>query len=245
MTQDKRRARAIRLNQWLLGITKNWVRVLTVIIGVYATLPFAAPILMKVGLTGVANVLYTVYSPMCHQMAFRSVFLFGEQAFYPREIADTDYRSYENYTNSIEGVVQPRSAEDFNLDFVFSARDFRGNEQMGYKTTLCARDVAIYVAMFIGALIYGWLGNRIRALPFWIYVIAGVGPIGLDGLSQLLSYAPFQLWQVRETAPFFRVATGAMFGLMTAWLAFPYIGESMRETRLDLEAKLARANQSK
>lgn len=242
MTQDRRKARALRLNLWLLSLTRRWLAWLTVVIGVYATLPFVAPVMMKVGLTGVGNALYTLYSPMCHQMAFRSIFLFGEQPFYPREIAGTPYRSYEAYTEGLEGIVTARTPQEFTLEFVFSARDFKGNEQMGYKTTLCARDVAIYLALFVGALVYRAVGRRLRPLPLWIYVIAGLGPIGLDGFSQLLSYAPFQLWEVRETAPFFRITTGAMFGLMTAWLAFPYIEDSMRETRHQIEAKLARLN---
>jgi hypothetical protein len=40
--------------------------------------------------------------------------------------------------------------------------------------------------------------------------------------------------------PAFRVLTGALFGLMNIWLGFPYLEMSMRETRRELEAKLAR-----
>ena len=76
--------------------------------------------------------------------------------------------------------------------------------------------------------------RRLRPIPLWIYVIAGLGPIGLDGFSQLLSYYPFALWAVRETAPFFRVATGAVFGLMTAWLIFPYLERSFWDTKREL-----------
>jgi len=90
--------------------------------------------------------------------------------------------------------------------------------------------------LFGGGLIYAipYVRRRIRPLPLWIYVIVGLGPIGLDGLSQLLSYAPFSLWPVRETAPFFRLTTGALFGLMNAWLAFPYLERSMWDARRDL-----------
>lgn len=237
---DKKQSRALRLNLWLLSLTKNWLKIAVVAVGVYATLPFVAPTLMKMGATGVANVLYTLYSPMCHQFAFRSIFLYGEQPFYPREIAHTDYRSYESYIQDLPNVVKPASPTDFTVEFVFSARDFRGNEQMGYKTTMCARDSAIYLAMFVGALFYARFRTRIRPLPFWIFIIAGLAPIGLDGMSQLLSYTPFNLWEVRETAPFFRIATGAMFGLMVAWLAFPYLEITMKETREQIEAKLMR-----
>jgi uncharacterized membrane protein len=229
---------ALRLNLWLLSATRNWLKIALTIIGVYAFLPFVAPTLMRLGLTAPAQVLYTLYSPMCHQFAFRSIFLYGEQPFYPRDIAYTEYISYESYIQNMPNIVQPNSVEDFSFNFVMSSRAFQGNEQMGYKTTLCARDVAIYVALFFGGVVYYFTRQKIRPIPLWIYVIAGLMPIALDGLSQLLSYPPFNLWQVRETAPFFRIATGAMFGLMNAWLAFPYIADAMRDTEEQITMKL-------
>ena len=66
-------------------------------------------------------------------------------------------------------------------------------------------------------------------MPFWIFVIAGLAPVGIDGLSQLLSYPPFEFWPVRETTPIFRILTGAVFGLMSAWLGFPYFERSMQD----------------
>jgi uncharacterized membrane protein len=233
----------MRVDLFMLKLSRYWLRVALTIVGLYATLPFVAPTLMKIGWTAPANALYTLYSPMCHQFAFRSIFLYGEQNFYPREIVGTDLRPYEAYAAEIPELNPGRSPTDFSLDFFMPARAFRGNEQMGYKTTLCARDVAIYLAMFIGGLIYALppVRKRLRPIPLWIYVIAGLGPIGLDGFSQLLSYEPFNFWTVRETAPFFRVATGAMFGLMNAWLAFPYLERAMWDTRRDIVDKLMKA----
>jgi uncharacterized membrane protein len=246
MTENdkKKSAFGTRVNLFMLKLTRYWLRVALTIVGLYATLPFVAPTLMKIGWTAPANVLYTLYSPMCHQFAFRSIFLYGEQNFYPREIVGTDLRPYEAYAAEIDGLNPGMSPTDFSLDFFMPARAFRGNEQMGYKTTLCARDVAIYLAMFAGGLIYAIppVRKRLLPIPLWIYVIAGLGPIGLDGFSQLLSYEPFSLWTVRETAPFFRVATGAMFGLMNAWLAFPYLERAMWDTRHDIVDKLVEEN---
>lgn len=235
-------ALTIRIHRFNLAVAKHWLRIALTVIGLYAGLPFVAPTLMKLGFNDAANILYTVYSPMCHQFAFRSIFLYGEQPFYPREIAGVDpevLRPYEAYATEVEGLNVGTSPTDFTPAFWLPARAFRGNEQMGYKTTLCARDAAIYVAMFLGGLIYAIppIRKRLRPIPLWIYVIAGLGPIGLDGFSQLLSYIPFQLWAVRETEPFFRVSTGAMFGLMNAWLAFPYLELSFRETRWEIERK--------
>ena len=117
----------------------------------------------------------------------------------------------------------------------FAARHFIGDETVGYKTSLCARDLAIYTMMFVGGLIYWRFRRRIRPLPFLLYVFVGLGPIGLDGFSQLMSYPPFEFWPVRETIPLFRVVTGGLFGLMSAWLGFPHIERSMQDIidRLD------------
>jgi uncharacterized membrane protein len=228
----------VRASLWLLSLTDNWLRIALVLIGMYALLPFAAPTFMRLGWEGPANLLYTLYSPMCHQFAFRSIFLFGKQPFYPREIAGTPWVSYETVIRDLPDVVQPRSLDDFSLPMVLSARSFVGNEQLGFKTTLCARDVAIYLALFTGGLIYAATRRRLRPVPLWLYAIAGFMPIALDGFSQLLSYEPFRLWEVRETAPFFRITTGAMFGLMNAWLAFPYIDAAMQDTASQLRSKL-------
>ena len=49
-----------------------------------------APVLMKAGWTTPANWIYKAYSLVCHQLSYRSFFLFGEQYAYPRELAGLD-----------------------------------------------------------------------------------------------------------------------------------------------------------
>ena len=239
---NSNRAFARRLNLGLYNFSRNWLQVALVIIGIYAALPYVAPVLMKLGLTEPARVIYTIYSPFCHQMAFRSVFFFGDQAFYPREISGTELTPFEVYAASAHEFAET-NLQDFTPSLIFSSRAFLGNEQMGYKTAICARDIAIYTALFIGGLIYSIpvVRRRIRPVPIWLYLLLGIAPIGIDGVSQLLSYPPFSLWAVRETAPEFRVITGALFGLMNAWLAFPYLEASFYDTHTTLHSKLAKA----
>ena len=67
--------------------------------------------------------------------------------------------------------------------------------------------------------------------------------MGLDGFSQMFSYSPFDFWPVRETLPLFRLMTGALFGMMNVWLAFPYLEQSMRETVEAVSEKVALAEQ--
>ncbi|MDX2140105.1 MAG: DUF2085 domain-containing protein [Chloroflexota bacterium] len=244
MTQPNNNNRKLArgLNRGVLNMSRNWLRIALIIVGIYAGLPYVAPMLMQAGLTGPARVLYAMYSPFCHQMAFRSAFLFGEQVFYPREVSGTELTPFEVYASQ-----DPYFAEidlmQFSSRLILSTRDFVGNETMGYKMTLCARDVAIYTFLFLGGVTYSipFVRQRLRPIPIWLYLLLGITPIGIDGMSQLLSYPPFNLWPVRETAPEFRVITGALFGLMTAWLAFPYLEASFRETRDTIEDKFTRA----
>ncbi len=250
MTSSNHRSFALRLNLMTLWITRHWLRVALVIIGVYASLPWAAPTLAKLGATGPANLLYTLYSPFCHQFAFRSFFLFGEQLTYPRGGASVGQSSYEEYIRNLpefapDRIVPPfgviGNIDDFSPAFQIASREFVGNPQMGYKTTLCERDVAIYSALFLGGLAFTQVRRRLRPIPIWLYILLGLAPIGIDGLSQLLGNAPFNLWPPRETLPVFRVITGTLFGLANVWLGFPYLELSMRETRDQILAKLARA----
>lgn len=233
---------AVRANIWTLKLTRNWLRVALIVLTIYVSLPFVAPTLMRLGATGAGRVIYTLYSPFCHQFAFRSFFLYGEQPVYPRaSVPNSGWDSFESYAADLEqfdGV----DLDAFELPLVGAARSFAGNDEMGYKVALCERDIFIYLALLTGGFIYAQpkVRRRLRPIPLWLYVILGLGPIGLDGFSQLLGYPPFELWEARETMPIFRVLTGAIFGLMTAWLGFPYLEEAMQDTRRQIEKKLYR-----
>lgn len=254
---------ALRANRFVLWLSRRWLTIATVLLGLYASLSIVTPVMMQLGLEGPARVLYTLYSPFCHQFAFRSLFLFGQQSAYPRAISGTSaipyevfvidepafraayeyhYRRYHN-NRPPDSLTLTDLTETFTPWFQFASRDFLGSPVMGYKMTLCARDIAIYLGIFGGALIYSIpvVRRRLRPVPILLYAFLGLGPIAIDGMSQLLGYPPFNLWEPRETLPIFRVVTGGLFGFMNAWLAFPYLEISMRETRATVLAKLARA----
>jgi uncharacterized membrane protein len=254
--RNEDRRMAVRLNRLVLGFSRHWLRFVLIGLGIYVSLPFVAPTLMKLGLEEPARAIYFLYGPFCHQFAFRSVFLYGEQPFYPRYNMNSPYTPFETYAENlpefapdrqinIMGNVQPiGDIYAFNPGYQIAAREFLGNPQMGYKLTICARDISIYMAMFIGGIGYGFVRKKLRPCPFWLYVILGLGPIGIDGFSQLFGYPPFNLWEPRETLPFFRVVTGALFGFMNVWLGFPYFEESMKDLRQELEEKFKRAGVS-
>ena len=210
-------------------IAKRYLIVLNLFMLFYVGLPFLAPTLMKAGADLPARVLYRMYSPLCHQFGFRSFFLFGEQAYYPlAEAGLTGVKTFEEATG-IKNLDNPTSYTRFD------ARAFIGNESVGYKVALCERDVAIYGAMLFFGILFALTGRRIKALHWLLWILIGIAPIGLDGFSQLFSQFNWA-WLAsglpyRESTPFLRILTGALFGLATAWFAYPSIEESMKETR--------------
>lgn len=226
------RSLVLALDRMIAGFTHHWLAAFNVFFFLYVGLPFLAPALMASGSqgAGAARAIYGLYRPMCHQFGYRSWFLFGEKPYY--EAPEFQARTgIEPYTN--EGRWQ--------------AKNFLGNPAMGYKVAFCERDVAIYGGILLGGLAYALFRQRVPRIHWLMYAIVGVGPIALDGFSQLLSQPPYDIippfsWlPFRESTPFLRTLTGALFGLMGVWLAYPYFEESMQDTRLQAEAQLTKA----
>jgi uncharacterized membrane protein len=228
------RQQALRLNKIVLFFGRHWLAVFNLLVFIYVGLPFAAPVLMNAGARRPARVIYTVYSPLCHQLAFRSWFLFGEQAAYPRELAGTEYASYSQATG-MDGSD------------LLAARNFLGNDQVGYKVALCERDVAIYGGILLAGLAFSLVKGKLKPLPLGLWVLFGIAPIALDGFSQLLAGFPIPglaAIPARESTPFLRTLTGGLFGLMNVWMAYPYVEETMAETRALVAAKIEAAKDS-
>lgn len=222
-------ARWSRSDNLTLWLSRHWLALINLLVALYVGLPFLAPLLMWGGMETPARLLYRVYGATCHQLAFRSIFLFGEQVFYPRAQADiTGLLTFGQATGMGEG----NSTEE-----IFAARDFLGNPAIGYKVALCQRDIALYGSILLFGLLYGATRRRIPPLPWYLWVLFGILPVALDGLSQLLSQPPFNFLPYRESTPFFRLLTGALFGFTTAWFGFPVIEESMRDTQEMMEVK--------
>ena len=236
------------------ALARHWLKVVIIALALYVGLPLAAPTLMRLGLEGPARLIYTIYTPLCHQLAFRSFFLFGAQPVYPLEAAGVQgVGTFEDYALQDPSYLLEfsRYREEFAANDAVRDPDrtahmqvgrfYVGNSQMGFKVALCERDMAIYGALLAGALIFARVRRWLRPAPLWLYLLLGIGPIALDGGSQLLSDPQLNLWPLRESQPLFRIMTGALFGLMNMWLAFPYIEAAMREAQQDAEARAALA----
>jgi uncharacterized membrane protein len=212
----------------------HWLAMANLFLLLYIGLPFLAPVFMKTGHPKAAGLIYTVFYPLCHQLPFRSWFLFGEQAYYPRELAGIPgVITYETLSNSTE------------IDLL-AARNFNGNEVTGYKVAICERCLAIYAFMLLFGLAFWAFRRRLRSIPLFMWVAIGLVPIGLDGFSQLpglavglVGWLPKFLVPIRESTPLLRTLTGGLFGWMTAWYLFPMLEETAREARLIVQRKIA------
>ncbi|HOZ38457.1 MAG TPA: DUF2085 domain-containing protein [Anaerolineaceae bacterium] len=217
-----------------LWFSRHYLALINIILALYVGLPILAPVMMRLGQVEPAKTIYGLYRPLCHQLAYRSFFLFGEQVHYPLEVpAGSDRLTYSQ--------ISGNSGENIQL-----ASKFVGNERAGYKIALCQRDVAIYGSLLLFGIVFALTGRKLKPLLWWLWILLAIGPMGLDGVWQLVSslQLPFLSWlPVHESTPFLRVLTGAAFGWFTAWFGIPTIEETVSEERLRLEAKAALESQ--
>ena len=71
-------------------ITKHYLSIFNMFVLFYVGLPFLAPVFMRAGYDLPAKMIYRGYGLLCHQLSYRSFFLFGEQPVYPRAAAGID-----------------------------------------------------------------------------------------------------------------------------------------------------------
>lgn len=220
-----------KVDQFSLFLSRHYLAIFNLFVFFYVTTSFLAPVLMRAGIETPAAWIYKAYSVVCHQFAFRSWFLFGEQIVYPREAAGID-----NLITFEQAIRLP--AED-----LWGARAYIGDDLVGYKIALCERDVSIYLGIFLFGLLFGIAGRKVPIIPWYLWLLLAIIPIGLDGLSQLVSQPPFNWIPYRESSPVLRALTGWLFGYVTAWYGYPLMEESMKDSLTYMESKLRRVQQ--
>ncbi|MBC7250569.1 MAG: DUF2085 domain-containing protein [Anaerolineae bacterium] len=203
------RTLVISLDRLIFQLAKHWLLVFNIVSGIYAGLPLLAPVFMACGLTSWGKAIYTLYIPACHQLPWRSFFLFGAQPTY----------SYQ----ALRQALGPGG-----LSTLWEARKFYGTPTLGYKMAYCERDAAIYTSIFLGGLIFALLRHRLKPLP-WTLFFLSILPLAVDGLGQMLGF-----W---ESTPLSRLITGGLFGFSAVWLTYPYLEEGMNDVRRTLSAR--------
>jgi uncharacterized membrane protein len=209
----------IRADRFIYWLARHWLAGFNVLAFLYVGFSFLAPVLMLAGADRPASVIYSVYRPLCHQLPYRSWYLFGSQLSYTQE-----------------ELAQLVGAE------ALVAHGYVGDPDLGYKVALCQRDTAIYGTILMAGVLFAFLRKRVRPMPLWAYLLFGVLPMGLDGGVQFISYvlplvsSSFQFPPL-ESTPLRRALTGSLFGLATVWLAYPYVEESFADILDTLERK--------
>ena len=149
------------------GPLRHWLLALNAACGGFLGGALAAPVLAALGWVSGADALYAAYHFTCHQWAFRSFFLFGQQAVYAeQQLADV-------------------GADPFS---------FVGSPSLGWKMAFCERDLAIYVGLLIVGLVYA-RHRDMRPAGFLIWGVL-ILPMAIDGFTQLFGFRE-STWQLR------------------------------------------------
>ncbi len=234
----------VRATHWAL---KNWLVVFLIFWGVFNILPFLAPLFAKLGWQGLANAIYIIYAPFCHQMAQRSFFLFGPQIMYTPQQLPID--------------ITGSAAID-----TLSLRFFTGNEALGWKVAWSDRMVFMYGATWFAGLFYTIRLRRgiikpLSLIGFILFLL----PMALDGGTHTISdFSAQNLFEgfrytndwlaalTQHSLPdtfyvgdglgsfnsWMRLLTGVSFGIGVVWFLFPRLDREMRYQAYLLENKL-------
>lgn len=210
-------------------VSKHWFKTFLIVYGIWVWLPFLAPVLMKIGLSGAGNIIYFIYSFFCHQLPERSLFFFGQKAMYSLPEIQA---AWQNTANPMV------------------LRKFVGNETMGWKVAWSDRMISLYAGVWLFALVWWPLRRKFRALSWWAFALfllpmiidgsthaasdlAGIG-LGFRDTNQwlaaLTNYALPGTFYAGDALGSFnswmRFISGLLAGLGMVWLMFPYVFQS-------------------
>jgi uncharacterized membrane protein len=164
-----------------------------IIMLVFNILIFAVPFLAFSDPPGTDTV-YPIFGLSCHQLTSRSLCIFK---------SSSSYRIDDCYAQ--QGVL------------VLSKENHIVRDGMeGYKIPVCARDIAIYLAMLAGGLIFP-LHFKIDTVKWpnkWLLAIALI-PIAIDGTTQLFG--------MQESTNAMRLFTGAITGFAIPFYLIPML----------------------
>ena len=246
----------LAVDRFALNVARHWLLYANVGLGALVLAPFAAPVFMALGATGIGDAIYSFYSLLCHQLPQRSFFLFGPKVSY-----------------TLAEIGRAWAYDDF-----FTLRQFIGNSTMGWKVAWSDRMVAMYGSLWLGGIVFGTFRRRQgeptgrQSLPVLAWLLLGILPMGLDGGTHTLNdaiagirgtgFRDTNAWLQFLTGNFFpatfyagdavgsfnnvaRLVTGALFGFLTIWFIYPFVDWAMRDmervTRMRLSSPRAMA----
>jgi len=145
-------------------------------------------------------------------------------------------------------------------------RQFVGNAEMGWKMAWSDRMISVYGGVWLAGIVYALTRRRLQ-ISLLVWMLLGVLPLGLDGVSHMindvvagtsgLGYRDSNAWLQVLTGNVFpasfyagdqlgsfnswaRWITGTVFSVTTVFALFPIINSSMDDTSRDAERQMAR-----
>ena len=216
---------ANRIVQIVDKLSRHWI-FFFISYGLFVSLPFLAPVFMRLGWEDPAKAIYFLYSFLCHQLPERSIFLFGPKTMYSLEEIQSVWQ------DSLNPLI---------------LREFIGNSSMGWKVAWSDRMIAMYTSIFFFGLLWQPLRRRIQSLVWWGFILLML-PMVIDGTTHFISdlwgieqgFRQTNLWLAELTnyslpANFYagnalgsfnswiRWLSGLLFGLGLVWFGFPYL----------------------
>jgi uncharacterized membrane protein len=214
------------LGGWL---SRHWFPIFIAIYGLWAGIPFLAPLFMNIGWIGGGKAIYFVYSFFCHQLPERSFFLFGQKAMYSLPEIQAAWK------NTVDPLI---------------LRQFLGTEEMGWKIAWSDRMISFYTSVWLFAIAWWPFRRRVKVLKWWAFGLLLL-PIVLDGITHMFSdlagigqgFRDTNLWLAALTGnslpttfyagdglgsfnSWARLISGLLSGLGIVWFVFPYMLQS-------------------
>jgi uncharacterized membrane protein len=178
--QDWSRRVSLVVTRFMRWFSAHWLLVANLALAIYIGLPALAPVLIHAGHERAAGLIYTLFSPLCHQLPERSFFLFGEHAVY----------HYGELSHTLGGFVPSR---------------YIGNAELGFKVAVCERCVSIYGIGLQAGLLFALVRHRLKPLSIKGF-LAMIAPMGIDGTGQLIGLWESTWWSRLVTGALFGVA---------------------------------------
>ena len=180
------------------------------------------PIFAHFGMDSLASFFYNIYTPTCHQWIYRSFCVFDDYSIQDCILHDNEQESMV-FTQYTSDEMNYTGQFFYSRDQIGRMRAERveRNGLIGYKFPNDARNMGIWISLFIGG---GFVLRRDPTkLPSPIWFILALIPIGIDGTSQMFA--------LRESINILRFATGFIAGFGTSFYIYPMIYDFSNRNR--------------
>jgi uncharacterized membrane protein len=239
-----RHSTAVTLNRLAYWINQHWILLFSLLFGLYVVLPFLAPVFMAAGLAPLGQLIYSIYSFLCHQLPERSFFLFGPKLTYTLAEIQSSWQATDN---------------------PLILRQFIGNAEMGWKVAWSDRMVSMFTSTVIFGLLWRLVSYKLRPIS-WKILMLFLLPMAVDGSTHFISdlfglhqgFRDTNTWLAVLTnhafSPGFyagdawgsfnsimRLLSGILFGLGTVWFSFPHLDEYFNDQAAWIKYKFTKA----